>query len=342
MAATIRDVAKKAGVSVSTASLALNGKPLVSPETRRKVLEAARELNYYPHTTAKNLADGRTRTLSLIIPVTLEHLFSSAGFFAQLLRGMHRAVLERGYHLSLHIVESEEEAAEQIRTIVLSRSADGLLITNPTVWPPYLTELKERILPFTFIGRPLEGGFPYVDNDNVAVGRLGVQHLAEKGHRRIAFLNGPSRFTFCLDRLEGYRQGLQAFGLLYDERLVWTSDLTEEHAYTTVVTALERGLEFTALLTTSDIQAVGALRALREQGISVPQDVAVMSVNNTALTRYFSPSISTIDLHEEQLGYQAVQLLFQQLAEGPNRTRPSRVIVPCDVIVRESCGCPSL
>ncbi len=358
MAATIRDVARRAGVSVSTASLALNGKPLVSPKTRQKVLQAARELNYHPNAVAKSLADGRTRTLALFIPVTLEHLFSSAGFFGRLLQGMHRAALERGHHLSLHIVESEEEAAEQIRTLLRSRRADGLILTNPTVDPPYLPALKEAEIPVVFLGRPL-GDWPHVnpvdhvDNDNVEVGRLGVQHLAEKGHERIALLNGPSRFTFCLDRLEGYRQGLRERGLPYDEALVWTSDMTEEHAYTTVLSALEGGLEFTAILATSDIQAVGALRALRELGLRAPDDVAVLAVNNTALTRYYVPPIAAIDLHEERLGYEAVQLLLRRLSfpdpscsNDPNDARKARtgkhVRVPCTLVPRASCGCSSV
>jgi DNA-binding LacI/PurR family transcriptional regulator len=334
MAATIRDVAKKAGVSVSTASLALNGKPLVSPETRRKVLEAARVLNYYPHTTAKNLADGRTRTLSLIIPVTLEHLFSSAGFFGRLLHGMHRAATEQGYRLSLHIVESEAEAAEQIYTIVRTRSADGLLITNPTVNPPYLEALRQHTVPFVFVGRPLETDLSYVDNDNVEVGHLGTGHLIAAGHRRIAFLNGPNRFTFCLDRLEGYRRALAEAGLPYDEGLVWTSELTEEDAYRAIRAALGRGCRFTALFAASDIQAIGALRALREQECRVPEDAALVCVNDTMLTRHFIPPLTTVDLNEDQLGYWAVRLLIRQIQTG----RVESQLVPSRLVVRRSCS----
>jgi len=337
MAITIREVAKRAGVSVSTASLALNGKPRVSPATRQKVLQAAQELDYYPHVTAKNLADGQTRTLSLIIPVSLEHLFSSAGFFARLLQGMHRAALEGGYRLSLHIVESEEEAADQMREIVRSRAADGLLITNPTVNPPYLDFLKEQEIPYVFIGRPLEADLPHVDNDNIAVSYLGVSHLIEKGHRRIAFLNGPDRFTFCLDRLKGYRQALAEAQIPYDEELVWTSPLTEEQAYETTAAALRRRCDFSALFAVSDIQAIGALRALREGERRVPEDVALVCVNNTALTHHFVPPLTTIDLHEDQLGYWSVRLLIRALSG--KATDQGRIIVPSELILRGSCGC---
>lgn len=337
MAATIRDVAKRAGVSVSTASLALNGKPFVSPKTRRKVLQAAGELNYYPHATAKNLADGCTRTLSLLIPITLEHLFSSAGFFGRLLQGMHRAAVEQGYGLSLHVVESEGEAADRIHRIIRSRSADGLIITNPTVDPPYLALLESSQIPFIFLGRPLKALLPHVDNDNVEVGRMGTQHLLERGHKRIALLNGPDRFTFCLDREEGYRQALHEAGLPYDPSLVWTSALTEEDAHRVVQAVLNgngKEKEFTALFAVSDIQAVGALRALRERGLRVPQDVALVCVNDTPLTRHFFPPLSAIHLHEDELGYWTVCLLIQQIRTGRGESRQ----VPSRLVVRESCG----
>jgi len=138
--ATIRDVAKRAGVAVSTASLALNGKPYVSQETRLRVLQAAEEMGYHPNMMAKNLADGRTRNLGLITPISLEHLFASSGFFVHLIRGMHRATTEHGYTLSLHIAESQDEAVSRVQTVIRGRSVDGLLITNPTVEIPYLRD----------------------------------------------------------------------------------------------------------------------------------------------------------------------------------------------------------
>lgn len=330
---TIRDVAKRAGVAVSTASLALNGKPHVSRETRFKVLQAAEELGYHPHTLAKNLADGRTRNLGLITPISLEHLFASAGFFSCLLRGMHRAAAEHGYNLSLHIAESEDEAVSRVRSAVRGRSVDGLLITNPTVTCPYLRDLKRHRIPFVFIGRPLEEA-TYVDNDNVEVSRIGVRHLIECGHKRIAFLNGPTHFTFCVDRLLGYRGALEEAGLSYDERLVWQSDLVEGAAYE-VVWELAPKHEFTALFAGSDVQAVGAIRALQARGLKVPQDVAVVCVNNTDLTRHFIPSLTAVDLHEYWLGYWAVKRLIQTI-EGEKTNHP--ILIPGELVVRGSSG----
>ncbi len=332
--ATIRDVARRAGVAVSTASLALNGKPYVSQEVRFRVLQAAEELGYYPNMTAKNLADGKTRNLGLITPISLEHLFASSGFFVHLIRGMHRATIEHNYTLSLHIAESQEEAVSRVRTAIRGRSVDGLLITNPTLNIPYLQDLERHRIPFVFIGRPLEKA-TYVDNDNVQASRIGVRHLIEHGHRKIAFLNGPSSFTFCVDRLLGYRSALEEAELAYDERLVWNSELVEAAAYE-VVWQRVRDHEFTALFAGSDVQAIGALRALRAHGIQVPQEVAVVCVNDTDLTKHSTPPLTTVDLHEYWLGYWAVKRLIQTI-DGEETEHP--ILIPGDLIVRESCGC---
>jgi DNA-binding LacI/PurR family transcriptional regulator len=250
---------------------------------------------------------------------------------------MHRAAAEEGYTLSLSIAESEEEAREDIRTAAHARSVDGFVITNPTVSSAYLDDLKSYEIPFVFIGRPV-GKAPYVDNDNIEVSRLGVRHLIECGHRRIAFLNGPDRFTFCQDRLLGYRAALEEAGLPYDEDLVWQSEQTEEAAYRVVLEAAQK-VKLSAMFAATDTQAVGAIRALRELGSEVPQDVAVVCVNDTELARHFMPPLTTIDLREHWLGYWAAKRLIQKL-QGEDGTG-YQILIPAELIVRESCGCKS-
>lgn len=328
---TIRDVAKRAGVAVSTASLALNGKPQVSQQTRLRVLQAAEDLDYSPHAAAKNLADGRTRTIGLVNPTTVEHLFTSSGFFMRLIRGMHRAATEEGYSVSLHIADSEEEAKAAIRAAVRTRSADGFVITNPTVSSSHLRDFKRHRAPVVFIGRPVEDAV-YVDNDNVEVSRVGVRHLIECGHRRIAFLNGPEQFTFCHDRLLGYRTALEEAGLPYDQGLVWRSEQTAEAAYEVVRAGLAEH-RFSALFAVSGIQAVGAVRAFRDSGLAVPDDVSVVCVDDTELTRYSIPPLTAVALHENWLGYWAVKLLLHAIKM---RTATYPVLLPGELVIRGS------
>lgn len=313
----------------------MNGKPGVSSETRARVLKAALELDYHPNAAAKNLADGRTRTLGIIAPISLEHLFSSSSFFMKLLKGMHRIAQKRGYVISLYIAETDEEAVLEIRSLARSRSVDGLVITNPTTSSPYLEELDKHRIPYVIVGRPVEVA-PFVDNDNVEVGRIATQHLIEHGHRRIAFLCGPDRFTFCQDRLAGYRKALEDVDVPYDEGLVWRSEIVEEDAYR-VVKEEARNHEFTALAAVTDVQAVGAIRALKELGYDVPGDVSVTCVNESALARHFMPSLTTVDLHEEMLGCQAVKRLLEMIADRDVVDKGT--YVEAGLIVRESCGC---
>jgi len=273
--------------------------------------------------------------LGLIAPISLEHLFSSAGFFMKLIKGMHQAAQGNGYVVSLYIAETDDEASINIKTLVRSRAIDGLVITNPTFSPVYLKELKRYHIPFVFIGRPVEE-VPFVDNDNVEVGRIATQHLIEHGHKKIAFLCGPQRFTFCQDRLSGYKKALELARIPYTETLVWRSEILEEAAYRLI---RDQGLkeEFTALIAVTDVQAVGAIRALKELGYRVPEDISVIGINESSLAKHFIPSLTTIDLHEERLGYQAVCRLMEMIENDQDVKEP--IFVEADLVIRDSCGC---
>ena len=149
------------------------------------------------------------------------------------------------------------------------------------------------------------------------------------------FLNGPSSFTFCVDRLLGYRAALEEGGLDYDKGLVWRSELVEAAAYEVVCEQIPRH-KFTAISAGSDVQALGALRALRARGLRVPQEVALVCVNDTDLTQHSVPSLTTVNLHEYWLGYWAVKRLLQRI-DGEETEHP--ILIPGDLVVRESCGC---
>ena len=330
---TIRDVARKAKVAVSTASSALNGKPYVSEKTRLKVIKVAKELDYHPHLVARNLACGKTKNLGLINPIPIETVFSS-GFFLQLVKGMHDAAFRNNYTLSLYIVNTEEEAIAQIRSIVKGRNADGLIITNPTIKTPYLTELKRQAFPFVLIGRPpkIDEEISYVDSDNVMVSYEVSKYLIKLGYRKIALLIGPNKFTFCIDRLKGYRLALEEAGLKYDDKLVWECDLSEEGTYRVVSRALNKKIKFSALFATSEVQTIGAIKAIKDKGLSIPSDIAVASVDFN-LT-YLQPITITVDLHPYNLGYLATNLLIENI--NRKNSRKTKVLVPADLIIGNS------
>ena len=331
---TIDDVAEKAGVAASTVSLALNNKPNVSSETRDKVLEAARELDYHPHTAAKNLATGRSETIGLLIPIDLKSVFSSTEFFQKMISGMHRAAGEMNMSLSLQIVESEAEAIERIKYAARSRSVSGSVITHPTTEMPYLEVIRKYDYPVVFLGDPVEN-LPYVDNDNLDVSRMATEHLLEHGHRKIAMLSGPDEFTVSRNRVLGYRSALEAAEIQFRKELVWESKLNEQSAYETVK-RLAPEHDFTAMYVSVEVQAMGALRALRELDLTVPDDVALVVVGESELAKHLSSPLTTVDLNTEELGYLSAKKLIKLINKEEDLPQ---LIVPVELKIRKSCGC---
>jgi len=331
---TIDDVAEKAGVAASTVSLALNNKPHVSQKTREKVLEAARELEYHPNTAARSLATGRSKTIGLLIPIDLKSVFSSTEFFQKMISGMHRGAGEMGMTLSLQIVESEEEAIERIEYAARTETVSGSVITHPSNSMPYLDVIHEFDYPVVFLGDPVENE-PYVDNDNLNVSRMATEHLIGHGHEKIAMLTGPEKFTVSRNRTLGYRSALEEAGISFNGSLVWESELNEQSAYETVMARAPNN-QFTAMYISVEVQAVGAMRALRELNMEVPDDVALVVVGESELAKHLSSPLTTVDLNTEKLGYLSAKKLIKIIKceeEEP------QLIVPADLRIRESCGC---
>lgn len=332
---TISDVAEKADVAESTVSLALNDKPHVSPETRRKVFEAARELDYRPHKAAKSLATGNSETIGLLIPIELKGVFSSTTeFFQKMISGMHRASREMGMTLSLQIVESEREANERIKYAARTGSVSGSVITHPTTDTAYLDVIREYNYPVVFLGDPVDNA-PYVDNDNLNVSRVATEHLINHGHERIAMLSGPSNLTVSRNRTLGYRSALEEAGIPFREELVWETELHEQSAYEKVMTkAPDRS--FSAMYVSIEVQSVGAIRALRELNMEVPDDVALVVVGESELAKHLSTPITTVDLNTEELGYLSAKKLINIVRGKENQPQ---LVVPAELMIRESCGC---
>lgn len=330
--ATLREVAQFAGVSLSTASLALNNKPGVRQETRAKVLEAARKLDYHPNAAARSLANGKAQTIALVNPISFEQFFSSSDFFLYLSRGLYQALEEQNHHLLLLISEKEEKTTQVVKKMVSQRRVDGLVITNPVEAAPYLSVVRKQGVPHIFVGRPAEEETLYVDNDNVEIGKLGTEYLLSLGHRKIVFLTGPLRFTHCQDRLLGYKLALEKAGIPFDDALVWSAEQKEEAISKAVQGRISKAA-FTAIFATSGLHAVGAVRACQILGLKIPEDVSIVCVEDSFLTRYFSPSITAIELNSFWLGYWSGKLLLRVI-KGENPGSP--VLLPGKLVVRDS------
>jgi DNA-binding LacI/PurR family transcriptional regulator len=330
---TIRDIARRARVSVSTASLAVNGDHRVRPETRQRVLEAVRELDFHPARAARSLASGRTCSLQLLNPVADTSL--SSGFFTRFARGIHDLAREHGYSLALSILDDESEAQAVLDRLINERWVDGVILMNPSENEALLDRLVSSAFPHVLLGRGTVAGVTSVDNDNVQVARDATLLLLERAPGPVLFLNGEARQTFAQDRAEGYRQALRAAGAPRGRELIDFVGGPAERARRRVEAALEQGRLFRSVLAASDALAVGAMQAIRKHGLAVPGDVAVMGMNNDDVAEFASPRLSSVELNAYDLGRSAAGLVLEGIAgRVPAGTRH---LVPHRLILRESC-----
>lgn len=328
---TIRDIAQHAHVSVSTVSLALRGDVRVRPGTRQRILDVAEQLNYRPMRAARSLSSGKTWTLDVINPATDAGLTSS--FNTRFLHGVHDTARGAQYSVALRIVDDEAGALKTVERLILERATDGVVLMNPSDNEALVEHLAESEFPHVLLGRSSRHHVRSVDNDNVAVAADATEHLVTRGRTPILFLSGPERHTFAGDRLRGYREALARHGL-EDTAMTVEGDGTGDSARALVRSLLDGGSPIRSVLALSDLLAIGAMRGVRDTGRRLPEEVAVMGMNNDDLTEYTDPRLSSVELGAFELGRRAAGTLLA-LLRGDVHAAP-RTIVPHRLVPRES------
>lgn len=336
MSATIKDVAKIAGVSTSTASLALNDKPRVSKKTKAKVLEAAQMLDYYPNIIARGLVKRKTNNLALVISHTADYIFFSP-YFIEIVRGISNTTNSLGYRLMISIVSAEIEEKSAYIQIIKEGSIDGLFLLDVRLRDERILELKRENFPFVVIGRDfISKGVSYVDPDDTNGACQAVRHLASLGHKKIAFINGHSDYMVSFDRLEGYRKALAEAELSYNPNLVRHSGFTQESGYRMMKGIINDSSDFTALFTASDLMAMGAMKAIKEKGLGIPEDIAVVGFDDIPAAAFADPPLTTVRQPICDIGALAAKILIG-IVEG-KRVNEKHIIMPTQLIIRKSCG----
>ena len=287
------DIARLAGVSTATVSRALNKSPLINEETRTRIEQLAKSLNYSINVGAQNLRLKQNRTVAVVVPfdsATRQHL--SDPFFLSILGSIADALTDKGYDMLLSRVDAEElNAAAQIFD---TGRAIGVILIGQWRHHDQLNQMAARKVPIVVWGAQIpQQLYLTVGSDNVAGGRLATEHLLQQGRRRIAFF-GDVLLPEVADRFEGYRQSLQQHQIPFDERLVVSAVFTEEGGRAAVAQLQARKIKFDALFACSDLLAMTAINCFRQQGMSVPADVAVVGYDDIELARYFHPPLSTI------------------------------------------------
>ncbi|MEZ3182506.1 LacI family transcriptional regulator [Streptomyces pimonensis] len=337
--ATMADVALSAGVSVATVSHVLNDTRPVLPHTRRAVLDAIEELGYTPNTLARSLVTSRTRSIGLAVSAI------SNPYFTEILQGVEAAALEHGY--SLLIADPHDDPAHERKVVQLlhERRVEGVIVAPSAQPRELLAYLGRHRVPAVFLDRlvdmPEDGEGPRFDQvcaeSTEPTARL-VTHLSGLGHRRIALVAGRPGLSTTAERITGYRHGLAASGLPYDERLLVRGHSESAGAERATAALLSSGPRPTALVTADSAMTIGALRALRTHGLSVPGDIALCCFDDFAWADLFTPRLTAIAQPSRDIGARAVRVLLDRLAEPDRPARTERL--PSVFVHRTSCGCP--
>jgi len=330
---TLEDIGRLAGVSRSTVSRVLNDQANVKPEVRALVQEVIRRTGYTPNIAARSLVSGRTGVIGLVIPSRVRSLFEDP-YFSRLIQGISAASNRAGTTLSLFLFQTEEEESELYPRVVASGMLDGLILTATRMADPLLAQVSPDEIPIVILGRPDLDGFSYVDADNRNGARQAAEHLCGLGYERIGLLGAPVSTTAGLDRLNGFVEGLAECGMALRPALRIDGDFSEASGYAAMSNLIPRGPD--AVFIASDTMAIGALRALRESGIRVPEDMAIIGFDGLPASENTSPALTTIQQPVTEAGARAVHIL-NDLVTGAS-TAPVTEIMPVELVIRESCG----
>ncbi len=334
---TAKEVAELAGISRTTVSFVLNNVPgmRISEETRQRVQEAARRLNYHPDATARRMVSGKTQVIGFVLSQNPDQAFEDH-FLPQVLSGLSRLSNSLGYHTLFEPVPPEDKTGAYIR-LIRERHVDGIILSGPRFDDQELLKIHQEGEHVVLLGQLPGTGIPFIDVDNLGGARTATQHLIDLQHRRIALItNASPAYTASTDRLEGYRLALQEAGIDYDASLVRYGNFTTQSGAKAMYELLDRSPLPTAVFVASDTVALGALQALRQRGMRVPDDMAVIGFDDIPLAEFIDPPLSTIHLPAYGLGWGAADLLIRlisnELVENPE------VFLETELVVRESSG----
>jgi len=336
---TIRDVAKKAGVSVATVSRVLNKIDPIAPETQARVQEAIAELRFVPRAAAQNLSKNRTNVIGLLFPE-----IGWDNFFPPMLRGIESGCYESGFDLLIHSTH-HAKSETLLRHPVGEQNTDGLLVFTNALADAEILQLYHKGFPLVLLHRspPQSLPIPHVVFKNKAGARKMMDHLIEvHGYQRIAFLAGPEDNEDAYWRGQGYRESLTAHGLPVDPNLIRLGGFDDQIACQTVLDWLSDGFEADAIFACDDDSAYGAIRALHQSGVQVPERIPVVGFDDSPLSSLFTPPLTTIRAPIEDAGYQAVQMLAQLIRSRKelysDQSEPE-ILLHTELVVRRSCGC---
>jgi LacI family transcriptional regulator len=330
---TIRDVARVAGVSVDSVSRVLFKHARVRAETRSRVSAVALDLDYTPNEVARSLITNRTHALGVLLP----DLYGE--FFSEVLRGIDLRARRDGFHL---LVSSSHANGEDLVGALRAMRGriEGLIVMAPDVDTASLVKAAGVGFPLVLLDPGVRAvGCDSISIDNTSGAARAVEHLIGLGHRRIATITGPANNADARQRLAGYRRALAAGGIEPDSAFEPAGDFTEPSGYAAVARLLELRPRPTAIFVANDYMAIGAMSALTQAGLRIPEDVAIVGFDDIAMARYLNPPLTSVNVDLLDLGARAVQRLVDH--KNGAATRRKNEVTPATLVIRKSCGAPS-
>jgi LacI family transcriptional regulator len=333
---TIKDIARKANVSHTTVSRALNDKSRIKSETKEKIILIAKELNYRPDFIARSLVMRRTKTLGLVITTIANP------FYTELSQGIESTAISLGYNIILCSTNYDLSAEKKYVDMLQSKGVDGIIFTSAHMGDPNIIRLAEEGFPIILVNRrtyhpTVRDKVDYVGVDNIRGGFLAVEHLIKLGHERIGVIGGSSESSVGFERLEGGKKALAAYGLKVMGDYFLEGDFLRGSGYQGGKRFLAMGMPPTAIFATNDYMALGTYQAIVEEGIRVPEEVALIGFNDIEFTSMKGIELTTIGQKKYEMGALAVRRLVERV-EGRKGEPPEEMILEPELIIRKTCG----
>jgi len=326
---TLKMVAERAGVSVNTASRAINNKPDINEETKKQVLQIAQELGYVRNDTAVALRTKKTGTIGVVIADNRNP------FYAEVLNGIEEAAREKNYHIIFANTQRDYQKEEEVINLLLAKRVDGLLIAPVQDRDDDIRNLIEANFPFVVVGRDFENiNVDAVYNGEAKGGFLATEYLIKKGHKGVALINGFLHKSPAKGRLEGYKKALNKYRMSLDESLISVGDIDVEDGYERTKQMLEKDLNFTAIFAYNDMMAFGAMQAIKEKGLRIPEDIGLVGYDDIPFSSLIRPPLTTISLKKHDLGVESVKLLLSRI--NGSRKKIKKIMLDVELIVRET------
>jgi len=338
---TIKDVAKHAKVSIATVSRVINNSPLASTESKRKVMQAIKELGYEPNALARGLVSRKSNTIGVLIPDV------SNQFFAKVFRGMEDAVHQKNSNVFICNTDAKKERMLRYIKFLREKQVEGVIFTSEVVSKEYYEALASLKVPVVLVAtESKEFKLPAVKANDVLAVKDAIDYFVKYGHREIGMISGPLEDKIAgFARYEGFQLALKEHGIPFKKENVMFGDYRFDSGRKALRKLLETNSKITAVFASSDEMAIGAIVEASKMGYCLPAELSVLGYDNVYLSKMSNPALTTVDQHLYQMGYTGVELLFEMIEQleekGLERYQGKTVYIPHKIIERESVSTPN-